>query len=139
MCKRLLRQIVCLHSQSPPQKLCVDDESLDSLVFVRTDDAIAEGASQPRWGDIYLSYISEILFFLNVSQNKGCENIISIVWNTDRRAQLDEYLSIPVLIFRGFIFLYILWVFLDCLFSLLNFILESISIPHSMGQKKTVK
>ena len=35
MCERLLRQSVCLHSQSPPQKLCVDDESLDSLVLVR--------------------------------------------------------------------------------------------------------
>ena len=31
MCERLLRQSVCLHSQSPPQKLCVDDESLHSL------------------------------------------------------------------------------------------------------------
>ena len=48
MCKRLLRQSVCLRSQSPPQKLCVDDESLDSLVLVRTGAAIAEGASQPR-------------------------------------------------------------------------------------------
>ena len=48
MCERLLRQSVCLHSQSPPQKLCVDDESLDSLVLVHTGAAIAEGASQPR-------------------------------------------------------------------------------------------
>ena len=48
MCERLLRQSVCLHSQSPPQKLCVDDESLDSLVLVRTGAAINEGASQPR-------------------------------------------------------------------------------------------
>ena len=48
MCERLLRQSVYLHSQSPPQKLCVDDESLDSLVLVRTGAAIAEGASQPR-------------------------------------------------------------------------------------------
>ena len=48
MCERLLRQSVCLHSQSPPQKLCVDDESLDSLVLVRTGAAIAEVASQPR-------------------------------------------------------------------------------------------
>ena len=48
MGERLLRQSVCLHSQSPPQKLCVDDESLDSLVLVRTGAAIAEGASQPR-------------------------------------------------------------------------------------------
>ena len=48
MCERLLRQSVCLHSQSPPQKLCVDDESLDSLVFLRIGAAIAEGASQPR-------------------------------------------------------------------------------------------
>ena len=47
MCERLLRQSVCLHSQSPPQKLCVDDESLDSLVLVRTGAAINEGASQP--------------------------------------------------------------------------------------------
>ena len=39
---------VCLHSQSQPQKLCVDDESLDSLVLVRTGAAINEGASQPR-------------------------------------------------------------------------------------------
>ena len=30
------------------QKLCVDDESLDSLVLVRTGAAINEGASQPR-------------------------------------------------------------------------------------------
>ena len=48
MCERLLRQSVCLHSQSPAQKLCVDDESLDSLVLVRTGAAINEGASQPR-------------------------------------------------------------------------------------------
>ena len=48
MCERLLRQSVCLHSQSPPQKLCVVDESLDSLVLVRTGAAINEGASQPR-------------------------------------------------------------------------------------------
>ena len=48
MCERLLRQSVCLHSQSPPQKLCMGDESLDSLVLVRTGAAIAEGASQPR-------------------------------------------------------------------------------------------
>ena len=48
MCERLLRQSVCLHSQSPPQKLCVDDESLDSFVLVRTGAAIDEGASQPR-------------------------------------------------------------------------------------------
>ena len=48
MCERLLRQSDCLHSQSPPQKLCVDDESLDSLVLVRTGAAINEGASQPR-------------------------------------------------------------------------------------------
>ena len=50
MCEHLLRQSVCLHSQSPPQKLCVDDESLslDSLVLVRTGAAINEGASQPR-------------------------------------------------------------------------------------------
>ena len=48
MCERLLRQSICLHSQSPPQKLCVDDESLDSLVLVRTGAAINEGASQPR-------------------------------------------------------------------------------------------
>ena len=48
MCERLLRQSVCLHSQSPPQKLCVDDESHDSLVLVRTGAAINEGASQPR-------------------------------------------------------------------------------------------
>ena len=48
MCERLLRQSVCLHSQSPPQKLCVDDESLDSLVLVRTGAAINEGALQPR-------------------------------------------------------------------------------------------
>ena len=48
MCERLLRQSVCLHSQSPPQKLCVDDESLDSFVLVRTGAAINEGASQPR-------------------------------------------------------------------------------------------
>ena len=48
MCEGLLRQSVCLHSQSPPQKLCVDDESLDSLVLVRTGVAINEGASQPR-------------------------------------------------------------------------------------------
>ena len=48
MCERLLRQSVCLHTQSPPQKLCVDDESLDSLVLVRTGAAINEGASQPR-------------------------------------------------------------------------------------------
>ena len=48
MCERLLRQSVYLHSQSPPQKLCVDDESHDSLVLVRTGAAIAEGASQPR-------------------------------------------------------------------------------------------
>ena len=48
MRERLLRQSVCLHSQSPPQKLCVDDESLDSLVLVRTGAAINEGASQPR-------------------------------------------------------------------------------------------
>ena len=48
MCERLLRQSVCLHSQSPPQKLSVDDESLDSLVLVRTGASIAEGASQPR-------------------------------------------------------------------------------------------
>ena len=31
MRERLLRQSVCLYSQSPPSKLCVDDESLDSL------------------------------------------------------------------------------------------------------------
>ena len=48
MCERLLRQSVCHNSQSPPQKLCVDDESLDSLVLVRTGAAINEGASQPR-------------------------------------------------------------------------------------------
>ena len=48
MCERLLRQSVCLHSQSAPQKLCVDDESLDLLVLVRIGAAIAEGASQPR-------------------------------------------------------------------------------------------
>ena len=48
MCERLLRQSVCLHSQPPPQKLCVDDESLDSVVLVRTGAAINEGASQPR-------------------------------------------------------------------------------------------
>ena len=34
--------------KSPAQKLCVDDESLDSLVLVRTGAAINEGASQPR-------------------------------------------------------------------------------------------
>ena len=48
MCERLLRQSFCLHSQSPPQKLCVDDESLDLLVLVRTGAAMNEGASQPR-------------------------------------------------------------------------------------------
>ena len=31
MRKRLLRQSVCLHSQSRPRKLCVDDDLLDSL------------------------------------------------------------------------------------------------------------
>ena len=31
MHERLLRQSFCLHSQPPPRKLCVDDESLDSL------------------------------------------------------------------------------------------------------------
>ena len=31
MRQRLLRQSVCLHSQLRPRKLCVDDESLDSL------------------------------------------------------------------------------------------------------------
>ena len=31
MCKRLLRHSVCLHSQPPSRKLCVNDESLDSL------------------------------------------------------------------------------------------------------------
>ena len=48
MCERLLRQSVCLQSQSTPRKLCVDDELLDSLVLVRSGAAIAEGASQPR-------------------------------------------------------------------------------------------
>ena len=55
MCERLLRQSVCLHSQSPPQKLCVDDESLDSLVFVRTCAAIAEGASRAAASPSYHS------------------------------------------------------------------------------------
>ena len=56
MCERLLRKGVCLHSQSPPQKLCVDDESLDSLVLVRTGAAINEGASQPRRSFIHAFY-----------------------------------------------------------------------------------
>ena len=55
MCERLLRQSVCLQSQSPPQKLCVDDEPLDSLVLVRTGAAIAEGASQPRRGGMHIA------------------------------------------------------------------------------------
>ena len=66
MCERLLRQSVCLNSQSSPQKLCVDDESLDSLVLVRTGAAIAEGASQPRRKSIGPAHLTSIAWYLNV-------------------------------------------------------------------------
>ena len=63
MCERLLRQSVCLHSQSPPQKLCADDESLDSLVLVRTGAAINEGASQPRRYSKHIKGGQRLFFF----------------------------------------------------------------------------
>ena len=71
MCERLLRQSVCLHSQSPPQKLCMDDESLDSLVLVRTCAAINEGASQPR----------RPLHVHNICKYWACFNLSSFVQN----------------------------------------------------------
>ena len=67
MRERLLRQSVCLHSQSPPQKLCVDDESLDSLVLVRIGAAIAEGASQPRRQDSYVNCCKHFQKSLRIS------------------------------------------------------------------------
>ena len=76
MCERLLRQSVCLQSQSPPQKLCVDDESLDSLVLVRTGAAIAEGASQPRRQSIVfdLRVLSNTPTIESMYYNKGLQN-----------------------------------------------------------------
>ena len=77
MCERLLRQSVCLHSQSPPQKLCVDDESLDSLVLVRTGAAINEGASQPRRQTRVFSLVfsslleSTIILIVNPDHTEG--------------------------------------------------------------------
>ena len=69
MCERLLRQSVCLHSQSPPQKLCVDDESLDSLVLVRTGAAINEGASQPR--RIRHCFVRSFILFMPLEESES--------------------------------------------------------------------
>ena len=84
MREHLLRQSVCLHSQSPPRKLCVDDESLDSLGLVRTGAAINQGASHPR------RFLSSLFFFLLSLGFAGCRSrsipytslvVFSMIWS----------------------------------------------------------
>ena len=48
MRERLLRLSVCLHSQLPPRKVCVDDEPLRFTWLVRATAAIAKGAWHPH-------------------------------------------------------------------------------------------